>query len=55
VRVDDLRRNLRVTGEFKQPKSIENIIVRSFVGTTVFLRDIAEVTDGYKENKTLHS
>jgi multidrug efflux pump len=51
VRVDDLRRNLRVTGEFKQPKSIENIIVRSFVGTTVFLRDIAEVTDGYKEKQ----
>lgn len=51
VRVDDLRRNLRVTGEFKHPKSIENIIVRSFVGTTVFLRDIAEVTDGYKEKQ----
>jgi multidrug efflux pump subunit AcrB len=51
VRVDDLRRNLRVTGEFKQPKSIENIIIRSFVGTTVFLRDIAEVTDGYKEKQ----
>jgi multidrug efflux pump len=26
VRVDDLRRNLRVTGEFKDPKELENLI-----------------------------
>lgn len=51
VRVGDLRRNLRVTGEFKDPKEIENIVVRSFTGTTVFLRDIAEVKDSYKEKQ----
>lgn len=51
VRVGELRRNLRVTGEFKDPKEIENIVVRSFTGTTVFLRDIAEVKDSYKEKQ----
>ncbi|MFN8287122.1 MAG: efflux RND transporter permease subunit [Chitinophagales bacterium] len=51
VRVGELRRNLRVTGEFKDPKEIENIVVRSFTGTTVFLRDIAEIKDSYKEKQ----
>ncbi len=51
VRVGDLRRNLRVTGEFKDPKELENIIVRSFTGTTVFLKDIAKVEDSYKEKQ----
>lgn len=51
IRVDDQRRSLRVTGQFKNPKDIENIIIRSFQGTTVFLRDIATVTDGYKEKQ----
>jgi multidrug efflux pump subunit AcrB len=51
IRVDDERRSLRVTGQFKSPKAIENIVVRSFQGTTVFLRDIATVTDGYKEKQ----
>lgn len=51
VRVDDLRRNLRVTGEFKDPKELENLVVRSFTGTTVFLKDIAEIRDGFKEKQ----
>lgn len=51
VRVDQLRRNVRVTGEFKTPQIIGNIVVRSFVGTTVFLKDIASIEDGYKEKQ----
>ncbi|MBL7778492.1 MAG: efflux RND transporter permease subunit [Chitinophagales bacterium] len=51
VRVDDLRRNLRVTGEFRDPKQLENLIVRSFTGTTVFLRDIATIEDGFKDKQ----
>lgn len=51
VRVDDLRRNMRVTGEFKEPKELENLIVRSFTGTTVFLRDIATIEDGFKDKQ----
>lgn len=51
VRVAEMRRNLRVTGEFKDPKEIENIVVRSFTGTTVFLRDIATIKDSYKDKQ----
>lgn len=51
VRVDELRRNLRVTGQFKEPKELENIVVRSFTGTTVFLKDIAKVEDWYAEKQ----
>lgn len=51
LRVDDQRRSLRVTGQFKNPAQIENVVVRSFQGTTVFLRDIATVVDGYKEKQ----
>lgn len=51
VRVDQVRRNLRVTGEFKQPKEIGDIVVRSFTGTTVFLKDIAKVEDAFKEKQ----
>ncbi len=51
VKVDKLRRNLRVTGEFKDPKEIGDMVVRSFVGTTVFLKDIATIEDGFKEKQ----
>ncbi|HWB64437.1 MAG TPA: efflux RND transporter permease subunit, partial [Chitinophagales bacterium] len=51
VRVDEMRRNLRVTGQFKDPKELEDIIVRSFTGTTVFLKDIATVEDSYAEKQ----
>ncbi len=51
VRIDQFRRNLRVTGEFKEPKEIGDVIIRSFTGTTVFLKDIAKVEDTFKEKQ----
>jgi multidrug efflux pump subunit AcrB len=51
VRVGELRRNLRVTGEFKKPKELENLVVRSFTGTTVFLKDIAFIEDAFAEKQ----
>ncbi len=51
VRVDELRRNLRVTGQLKDPKQLENMVIRSFMGTTVFLKDIASIEDSYKEKQ----
>ena len=51
VRVGEMRRNLRVTGQFKDPKQLENIVVRSFMGTTVFLKDIATIEDTYAEKQ----
>ena len=46
-----MRRNLRVTGQFKDPEELENLVVRSFMGTTVFLKDIAEVKDTYADKQ----
>lgn len=51
VRVDQMRRNLRVTGEFRDPKALEGMVIRSFMGTTVFLKDIATVEDGFADKQ----
>lgn len=51
MRVGELRRNLRVRGEFRDPKLLGDIVVRSFQGNSSFLKDIATVTDGYKERQ----
>ena len=51
LRINELRRNVRITGEFKDPKLIRDIVVRSFTGTTVFLKDIASIEDDFKEKQ----
>jgi len=51
VRIDEMRRNLRVTGQFKDPHELDNLVVRSFMGTTVFLKDIAEIKDTYADKQ----
>ena len=43
------RNNIRIVGEFKDPKELENIIVKSF-GGTVYLKNIATVSFKEKEN-----
>ncbi len=51
LRIKDLRRNMRITGEFNDPKEIGNIVVRSFMGNQVFIKDIATIQDGFKEKQ----
>lgn len=46
-----IRRNMRVTGQFKNPKEIENIVIRSFQGNNVILGSFAEVIDGFEEKQ----
>lgn len=41
--------SLRVEGEFKDPKEMENIIVGTHNGAPVYLRDVARVADGVQE------
>jgi multidrug efflux pump subunit AcrB len=45
------RNNIRIVGEFKAPKELENIIVKSF-GGTVYLKNIATVSFKEKEKTT---
>jgi multidrug efflux pump subunit AcrB len=45
------RNNIRIVGEIKDPKELENIIVKSY-GGTVYLKDIAKVSFKEKEKTT---
>ncbi len=47
-----IRRVLSVKGEFKNVDQIRNIIVNSINGAPVYLHDIAEVNDGFKEQES---
>jgi multidrug efflux pump subunit AcrB len=52
IMLGQTRRNIRVLGEFQSMKDIENIIISSKDGNIVYLRDVAEVIDGYEEPST---
>ena len=45
------RNNIRIVGEIKDPKELENVIVKSF-GGTVYLKNIAKVSFKEKEKTT---
>ncbi len=45
----DMRRSIRIIGEFEQVAEMGNIIVKSEKGNIVYLKDIADVVDGYEE------
>ena len=46
---DDYRRSVRVIGEFKDVREIEDIIVKHKDGNVVFLRDIANISFNYED------
>ena len=47
---DITRRNIRIAGEFKDFREIENVIIKNEFQNIVYLRDIGEVTFGPKES-----
>ena len=47
-----MKRALRVAGEFKDVPTLQNIVIQSSSGAMVFLKDIAEVKDSFKEQET---
>ena len=46
------RRSVRTDAEFRTTGEIENIIVKSEKGNIVYLKDIAEVVNGYEERES---
>ncbi len=52
IDVDRMKRSLSVSGEFQSKHDVENIIIRSGAGATLYLRDVAEVKDGYAEKES---
>ncbi|MCW3078100.1 MAG: cation/multidrug efflux pump [Bacteroidetes bacterium] len=55
VPLNGMKPTLSIKSEFKNPKEIENIVVTSAVGARLFLKDIAEVKDGFKEKESYSS
>ncbi|MCW3103276.1 MAG: acriflavin resistance protein [Bacteroidetes bacterium] len=52
VPMDGMKRNLTVRGEFKTVEEIRNLVVTSGSGAKVYLKDIADVIDGTKEQES---
>jgi multidrug efflux pump subunit AcrB len=52
VSMDGQKRTLSVKGEYKDASKIRNIVIRSQSGATVYLRDIADVVDGFEEQQS---
>jgi multidrug efflux pump subunit AcrB len=49
IRLGDGRFQLRVPGEFEQPDEIYNLVVGTHQGQPVYLKDVARVVDGFKD------
>jgi multidrug efflux pump len=52
VKVDGVRRSLNVSGEFKDVDEIKNLVINSINGGHIYLREIANVSDHFKEQES---
>ncbi len=52
VPMDGMKRNLSIKGEFTDVDQIRNLVVTSGSGVKVYLKDIADVVDGTKEQES---
>ena len=46
------KRTIRISGQFKTPEEIKNIMLKSASGAVVYIKDIAEVKDYFKEQES---
>jgi len=51
LNVNDVRRTLRIKGEFENMDEIRKIMVRSATGSSMLLQDFAEINDGFAERQ----
>lgn len=49
---DGTRRSLSVSGEFTNVEQLKNLVIQSIHGSPVYLKDIAEVKDSFKEQES---
>lgn len=52
VSMNNKKRILTIRNEFKTAKEMENIIVKNQYGKSLYLRDLAEVVDGFEEQES---
>ncbi|PIF03193.1 MAG: copper transporter, partial [Draconibacterium sp.] len=50
---DETRRTIRVVADYKNVDQIANTIIKKNAGNAIYIRDVAEVVDGYKEQATI--
>ena len=55
ISLDGMKPTLSIKSEFQDPKEIENIVVSSQSGAQLFIKDFAEVVDGFKEQESYSS
>jgi len=52
IQLDAVRRSVNISGEFKDIELIKNIVINSAAGGSIYLKDIAEIKDGFKEQES---
>lgn len=52
VNMNGIRRSLKVSGEFANAEQLGNMVINSINGSPVYLKDIAEVVDSYREQES---
>ncbi|MGI8892740.1 MAG: efflux RND transporter permease subunit, partial [Bacteroidia bacterium] len=52
IDMGNMKRSVRVQGEFTSVDQLRNIVVKSAEGAPIYLKDIAEVKDSYKERES---
>ena len=52
VKMDGVRRTLNVKKDFKSAEEIANIVIKTPTGAAVYLKDIADVKDSFKEQNS---
>src|SRR5829696_2034010 len=52
VDVGEMKRTIRVKGQFTTALDMQNIIVKNIEGASIYLRDIADITDTVKETES---
>src|SRR5690606_13757433 len=55
IPLNGMKPTLSIKSEFKNPKEIGNIIVTSQSGAQLFIKDFAQVVDGFKEQESYSS
>lgn len=52
IRIGDMRRSITISGEFQSPADLENLIINNLHNKPIALRELATITDGFKEQET---
>jgi HAE1 family hydrophobic/amphiphilic exporter-1 len=53
LKVGRMDYTIRVPGEFARPEELESVVLRADKGAYVYLRDVAQVLDGFEEEKRI--